>query len=90
MAVSLCVAEQQLLAIDRGLMSLSRLLMLEKLSRGLAHILVKLVFKSSKGSTEKASSSCLGNGMFIQPFRLSARRILWKQGVSPCKAEGSP
>jgi branched-chain amino acid transport system ATP-binding protein len=49
MAVSLSGTEQQLLAIGRGLMPFPRLLMLDKPSPSLAHILVKLVFEIIEG-----------------------------------------
>ena len=49
MAASLSGGEQQMLAIGRGLMSLPRLLMLDKPSLGLAFILVNLVFEIIEG-----------------------------------------
>ena len=49
MTASLSGGEQQMPAIGRGLMSLPRLLMLDKPSPGLAHILVKLVFEIIEG-----------------------------------------
>ena len=49
MTASVSGGEQQMPAIGRGLMSLPRLLMLDKPSPGLAHILVKLVFEIIEG-----------------------------------------